>query len=85
MPRIDRLVIGIFGRINAGKSTLMNLLTQQYTSIVDSTPGTTSDTKSAVMEIHSIGPARILDTAGIDEGGDLGSKKRATAWAALEE
>jgi len=85
MPRIDRLVIGIFGRINAGKSTLMNLLTQQYTSIVDSTPGTTSDTKSAVMEIHSIGPARILDTAGIDEGGDLGSKKRAKAWAALEE
>ncbi len=85
MPRIDRLVIGIFGRINAGKSTLMNLLTQQETSIVDPTPGTTADIKTAVMEIHSLGPARLLDTAGLDEKGELGDKKRRKGFAALEE
>jgi len=85
MPRVDRLVIGIFGRVNAGKSTLMNLLTQQETSIVDPRPGTTADSKSAVMEIHSLGPARILDTAGLDESGELGDKKRAKVHSALEE
>lgn len=85
MPRVDRLVIGIFGRINAGKSTLMNLITQQDTSIVDSQPGTTADIKSSVMEIHALGPVRILDTAGLDEASDLGGKKRKKALAALEE
>jgi [FeFe] hydrogenase H-cluster maturation GTPase HydF len=85
MPRVDRLVIGIFGRINAGKSTLMNLLTQQETSIVDAQPGTTADIKSSVMEIHALGPVRILDTAGLDEASDLGGKKRTKALAALEE
>jgi [FeFe] hydrogenase H-cluster maturation GTPase HydF len=85
MARIDRLVLGIFGRINAGKSTLMNLLTQQETSIVDPTPGTTTDIRSAVMEIHSLGPVRILDTAGLDEGRLLGEKKRRKTMNALEE
>ena len=83
MPRVDRLQIGIFGRINAGKSTLMNLLTQQETSIVDSQPGTTADIKSSVMEIHKLGPVRILDTAGLDEVSDLGGKKRKKALNAL--
>jgi len=85
MPRVQRLVIGIFGRINAGKSTLMNLLTQQETSIVDSAPGTTADIKSALMEIHALGPVRILDTAGLDEGAELGEKKRRKTLSALEE
>ncbi len=85
MPRVSRLVIGIFGRINAGKSTLMNLLTQQETSITDPAPGTTADIKSAIMEIHGLGPVRILDTAGLDESGELGEKKRRRAMAALEE
>lgn len=85
MARVSRLVIGIYGRINAGKSTLMNLLTQQETSIVDRAPGTTADIKSAIMEIHSLGPVRILDTAGLDEGSSLGEKKRKKTLAALEE
>jgi len=85
MPRVQRLVIGIFGRINAGKSTLMNLLTMQETSIVDSAPGTTSDIKSALMEIHALGPVRILDTAGLDESAELGEKKRRKTLSALEE
>lgn len=85
MPRVNRLIIGIFGRINAGKSTLMNLLTGQETSIVDPAPGTTADIKSAIMEIHSLGPVRILDTAGLDEGEELGAKKRRRTLSALEE
>jgi [FeFe] hydrogenase H-cluster maturation GTPase HydF len=85
MPRVDRLVIGIFGRINAGKSTLMNLLTQQETSLVDPQPGTTADVKGVVMEIHSLGPVRLLDTAGLDEDSPLGEKKRNKALASIEE
>jgi [FeFe] hydrogenase H-cluster maturation GTPase HydF len=73
---VERDNIGIFGRMNAGKSSVMNLLTQQETSIVDSAPGTTADTKIALQEIHGIGPVRIFDTAGIDEEGALGDKKR---------
>lgn len=63
----------------------MNLLTQQETSIVDAAPGTTADIKSAVMEIHALGPVRILDTAGLDEESGLGKKKRMKTLAALEE
>jgi len=85
MARIERKIIGIFGRINAGKSTAMNLLTQQETSIVDAQPGTTADIKSALMEIHSIGPAKLLDTAGLDEESQLGEKKRRKTMDALEE
>lgn len=85
MARIERKLIGIFGRINAGKSTAMNLLTQQDTSLVDAQPGTTADIKSALMEIHAIGPCQVLDTAGLDEQSQLGDKKRRKTLDALEE
>ncbi len=73
---IQRTNIGIFGKINAGKSTLMNLLTQQETSIVDSTFGTTTDIKVSLMEIHTLGPLKLFDTAGINEKTSLGIKKK---------
>jgi [FeFe] hydrogenase H-cluster maturation GTPase HydF len=85
MPRIGRNIIGFFGRINAGKSTGMNLLTQQETSLVDPQPGTTADVKNALMEIHAIGPVELLDTAGLDEASGLGEQKRRRTLAALEE
>ncbi len=85
MPRIERKILGIFGRINAGKSTCMNLLTQQETSLVDPQPGTTADIKNALLEIHAIGPVELLDTAGLDEASDLGEQKRRKTLAALEE
>ena len=85
MARIERKIIGIFGRINAGKSTCMNLLTRQETSLVDAQPGTTADIKSALHEIHAIGPCKLLDTAGLDEESSLGEKKRQKTLAALEE
>jgi [FeFe] hydrogenase H-cluster maturation GTPase HydF len=82
---VERDHIGIFGKMNCGKSSIMNMLTQQETSIVDPTPGTTADTKIALQEIHGLGPVKLFDTAGLDEAGDLGSKKRAKGMADLKE
>ena len=81
---MKRINIGIFGRVNSGKSTLMNLITQQYFSIVDSTPGTTTDVKTTVMEIHDFSPVKIFDTAGIDEFGVLGDKKKKKSLTILK-
>ena len=66
---VQRDNIGIFGKVNAGKSSIMNLLTQQETSLVDPKPGTTADTKITMQEIHGMGPVKLFDTAGIDERG----------------
>jgi [FeFe] hydrogenase H-cluster maturation GTPase HydF len=82
---VERDHIGIFGKMNSGKSTIMNLLTQQATSIVDPTPGTTADTKVALQEIHGMGPVKLLDTAGLDETSSLGQKKRAKVLNDLKE
>jgi [FeFe] hydrogenase H-cluster maturation GTPase HydF len=82
---VERDHIGIFGKMNCGKSSIMNLLTQQQTSIVDPTPGTTADTKIALQEIHGLGPVKLFDTAGLDEAGELGSKKRAKGLSDLKE
>lgn len=81
----ERDIIGIFGTMNAGKSSLMNLITQQESSIVDATPGTTADTRITLMEIHGIGPVKLMDTAGFDESDLLGEKKRKKVTAALKE
>ncbi|MDD3788679.1 MAG: [FeFe] hydrogenase H-cluster maturation GTPase HydF [Petrimonas sp.] len=67
--------IGIFGRRNSGKSSLINLLTAQNVAIVSDTPGTTTDPVKKSVEIFGIGPAIIVDTAGIDDIGALGQKR----------
>lgn len=77
--------IGFFGKMNSGKSSLMNLLTQQETSITDSTPGTTADTKIAMQEIHGLGPVKLFDTAGLDELSELGNKKKEKVVNVLKE
>ena len=81
----ERDIIGIFGKMNSGKSSLMNLITQQETSIVDPTPGTTADTKITLAEIHGLGPVKLIDTAGFDEQGGLGNKKREKSLNTLKE
>lgn len=83
--RLERKNIGIFGRVNVGKSTLMNLLTESDVSIVDKKPGTTADIKTAFMEIHEMGPIKIFDTAGFDEKGELGEKKKQKSLMAIKE
>lgn len=82
---IERENIGIFGKMNSGKSTVMNLITQQETSLVDETPGTTADTKITLMELHGLGPVRLYDTAGFDESGGLGEKKKKKVFNDLKE
>ncbi len=82
---VERDNIGIFGKMNSGKSSIMNLLTQQETSIVDSKPGTTADTKITLQEIHGLGPVKLFDTAGADETDLLGEKKRKKLFSDLKE
>lgn len=72
-PSANRLHIAIFGRRNAGKSTLINALTNQNTAIVSDVPGTTADPVSRAVELHPIGPCVIIDTAGFDDVGELGT------------
>jgi [FeFe] hydrogenase H-cluster maturation GTPase HydF len=67
--------IGIFGRRNNGKSTLINCLSGQYVAIVSSEPGTTTDPVKKSMEITGIGPVVMIDTAGTDDSGELGDKR----------
>ncbi|WP_349678664.1 MULTISPECIES: [FeFe] hydrogenase H-cluster maturation GTPase HydF, partial [unclassified Proteiniphilum] len=72
---MNNLHIGIFGRRNTGKSSLINMITGQDISIVSSFPGTTTDPVKKSVEILDIGPAILIDTAGIDDLGEIGSKK----------
>lgn len=67
--------IGIFGRRNSGKSSLINMLTGQEIAIVSDKPGTTTDPVSKSVEIFGIGPVILIDTAGIDDNGELGEKR----------
>ena len=72
-PRAMRLHIGLFGRRNSGKSSLVNALTGQHVATVSSVPGTTTDPVYKAMEIHGIGPVVFSDTAGFDDSGSLGA------------
>ncbi|MFH0756311.1 MAG: [FeFe] hydrogenase H-cluster maturation GTPase HydF [Bacteroidota bacterium] len=67
--------IGIFGRRNNGKSSLINCLANQDVAIVSSEPGTTTDPVKKSMEITGIGPVIMIDTAGTDDTGELGKKR----------
>jgi small GTP-binding protein len=79
-----RVHIGVFGRRNVGKSSLINMLTDQETSIVSDVPGTTTDTVNKPMEFQPLGPVQLIDTAGIDDIGELGEKRIAKAKRAIQ-
>jgi [FeFe] hydrogenase H-cluster maturation GTPase HydF len=74
-PKGLRLHIGIFGRRNAGKSSLLNALTRQQVSIVSEVAGTTTDPVEKPMELSPLGPVLFIDTAGIDDFGALGEQR----------
>ncbi len=82
-PRGSRLHIAIFGRRNAGKSSLINALTNQNIAIVSDVPGTTTDPVYKSMEILPIGPVVLIDTAGIDDVGELGRLRIEKAYRVL--
>jgi [FeFe] hydrogenase H-cluster maturation GTPase HydF len=74
-PASNRLHIGIFGKRNTGKSSLINAVTGQETAIVSEVAGTTTDPVYKAMEIMPIGPCMLIDTAGIDDQGVLGEER----------
>ena len=77
-PKGFRLHIGIFGRRNVGKSSLLNAMTRQNVSIVSDVAGTTTDPVEKPMELQPIGPVLFIDTAGIDDEGALGELRMAS-------
>lgn len=74
-PSSERIHIGIFGKRNAGKSSLINAITGQNLAIVSDTKGTTTDPVYKAMEILPLGPVMIIDTPGIDDEGELGTQR----------
>ena len=84
-PSGNRLHIGIFGKRNSGKSSLLNAITGQEIALVSDVKGTTTDPVSKAMEIHPIGPCLLIDTAGFDDSGDLGSMRIEKSKAVLDK
>lgn len=84
-PRGTRLHIGLFGKRNSGKSSLVNALTNQQISVVSDIAGTTTDPVYKSMEIHGIGPVVFIDTAGFDDEGELGDKRILQTRNALDK
>ena len=84
-PSADRVHIGIFGRRNAGKSSLINALTNQNLAIVSDTPGTTTDPVSKAMELLPLGPVLLIATPGIDDAGELGSLRVQRSYQVLNK
>jgi len=76
--------VGIFGRRNVGKSSLINALVGQDIAIVSDVAGTTTDPVKKSMEVHGLGPLIFIDTAGIDDTGDLGELRIKKSMAALK-
>jgi len=79
-----RLHIGLFGRRNVGKSSLLNALIGQDVSIVSDVPGTTTDVVTKAMELKPLGPVLFLDTAGLDDVGELGGKRIERSICAMD-
>ena len=84
-PRASRLHIGLFGNRNAGKSSLINALTGQSISLVSPFAGTTTDPVYKSFELHGVGPVVFIDTAGLDDEGELGQLRVEKTKEALDK
>ena len=84
-PKANRIHIGIFGRRNAGKSSIINAITGQELAIVSDVKGTTTDPVSKSMELLPLGPVTIIDTPGLDDEGMLGKKRIEKAYQVLNK
>lgn len=82
-PKGERLHIGLFGRRNAGKSSILNALTGQNLAIVSDIAGTTTDPVQKAMELLPLGPVVFIDTPGLDDEGELGNKRIEKSYQAL--
>ena len=74
-PSSNRITIAFYGRRNAGKSQLLNGITGQEVAVVSPVPGTTTDPVKKAMEFHPLGPVLFIDTAGLDDEGELGRRR----------
>lgn len=83
-PRSNRIHIGIFGKRNSGKSSLINALTGQEIAVVSDFAGTTTDPVYKAMEIHGLGASVFIDTAGLDDEGELGALRIKQTMRAME-
>ena len=79
-PRANRLHIGIFGKRNSGKSSLINAITGHQAALVSELAGTTTDPVYKSMEIYGIGPCVLIDTAGFDDGKVVHEGKLGKLW-----
>ena len=84
-PSSERVHIGIFGRRNAGKSSIINALTGQSLAIVSDVKGTTTDPVLKAMELLPLGPVVMIDTPGLDDEGALGSLRVQKAYQVLNK
>ncbi len=84
-PSAERTHIGIFGRRNAGKSSLINALTSQSLAIVSDIKGTTTDPVTKAMELLPLGPVVLIDTPGLDDTGELGKLRIQKAYQMLNK
>lgn len=84
-PKSNRLHIGIFGETNAGKSTLLNIMTNQETSLVSNISGTTTDPVYKAMELFEIGPVVFIDTAGFGDNSPLGKEREKKTKEVIEK
>ena len=84
-PLAERLHIGIFGRRNSGKSSLVNAITGQNLAIVSDFAGTTTDPVYKNMEILPLGPVTLIDTAGLDDEGELGRMRVEKTYGVLNK
>lgn len=84
-PRSNRLHIGIFGKRNTGKSSLINALTNQAIATVSDIAGTTTDPVYKSMEIHGLGPCVFIDTPGFDDVGEIGMLRISQTEKAIEK
>ncbi len=84
-PSAERVHIGIFGKRNAGKSSVINALTGQSLAIVSDVKGTTTDPVSKAMELLPLGPVVMIDTPGIDDEGELGSLRVKKSYQVLNK
>ena len=82
-PSANRVSIGFFGKRNSGKSSLVNAVTGQSLSLVSDVPGTTTDPISKTMELLPVGPVVLIDTAGVDDEGDLGKLRVEKTYHAM--
>lgn len=84
-PSANRVHIGIFGKRNAGKSSVMNALTNQNLAIVSDVKGTTTDPVLKAMELLPLGPVVMIDTPGIDDEGELGALRIKKSYQMLNK